>query len=525
MTCRFRRFRQRQLKTEREMSKRCYVDNAYNRRVGRVGKPIGSHVISRDSASSGSSSSRSSCSSRSTASDQSSDVVYVKGYTRSDGTYVAPHTRSNQGASVSSSYSSCAAPTTSSSRVYVDNAYNRKLGRVGKPHGTHVVSRTTGSEYYSDNPDYWSLDHVETPTTRRVNHHQRENHAVMQVRGILEGMAISDESRRDHDHSYGYQQQQDLAEERRRVSAATKLSTDVPCLDDRASPHNRSQLIPYGELVLKQEIGRGGFGVVRADQWHDSAIAFKRLNCSQLSNRQLKSFLREVTILSSLDHPHTVKLLGAVAESSCVGFVMEQLRRSLFKAIFVDENVFTTDKKKDIISQTADALVYLHDNKRIAHCDIKSENILLDSNDDVKLADFGLSTVKSVTETTQSVRAGQGTPRYSAPEILRGDLLSKSQMFPTDIYSLAIVVFEVFTEEEPFDGLNQRQLERHVGEGDHRPSSENKPLDDSVEELLHECWDKVASKRPEAKEFEEKWRRVMKSSTIHSRVTVASADI
>ena len=153
--------------------------------------------------------------------------------------------------------------------------------------------------------------------------------------------------------------------------------------------------------------------------------------------------------------------------------------------------------------------MYLHDDRKIAHCDIKSENILLDSNDVVKIGDFGLSTMKNITETTQSVpQAGQGTPRYSAPEVLRGDLLSKSQLFPTDIYSLAIVVFEVIVEEEPFDGLNLKQLERHVGNGDLRPISENTAINLSVKVLLDRCWDAEALSRPKAKEFQEKWKHL-----------------
>ena len=567
------------------MSRRSYVNNAYNRSVGRVGQPVGSHVIS---SSSGGSSRSSSCSSSSTvhvsgytksngtyvaphtrstssrsssgcttsgvvevkgytrsdgtyvapytrstpsrsSSSSTSDRVNVSGYTRSDGTYVAPYTRSKQGASASSSCAAVVEPRTrpvstskTASRVYVDNAFNRKLGRVGKPIGTHVVSRTNKSDavrYYSDNPDNRHLDRVGKVVTRRENHQRRimENYTVIQVRDILEGMAISDEFRRDHEYSRDYLQQQEVEESWSK--SGIKLSTDVQYLNGRASQnHLQLKLIPYQELELKQEIGRGGFGVVVAGLWHKTAIAFKRLHYSRMSKKRLDSFLSEVTILSSLDHPHTVKLFGAVAdtENSCVGFVMEYLRRSLFKAIFIDDCEFTDDTKKQIISQTTDALVYLHDDKKIAHCDIKSENILLDSNDEVKLADFGLSTVKSATETTQSaLQAGQGTPRYSAPEVLRGELISKSQLFSTDIYSLAIVAFELIVEEEPFDGLNLRQLERHVGNGDLRPSSENTSIDDSIKELLYKCWDRVVSNRPKAKEFQEKWRHLMESATIH----------
>ena len=389
----------------------------------------------------------------------SSNVVNVSGYTRKDGTCVSPYTRSKSSASANGS-SGCSnavvgpcmtskSTSKGASRVYADNPYNRKLGRVGEPIGSHVVSCNTKSDavrYYSDNPVNRRLDRVGNPIPKRGNRQKEimEICSISDLRRNLEGMEISNESRRDYEYSLDYLEQQELEE--RWSSDGRRLSTDVPYLESRATQNvSEFKVIPYDELKLVKEIGRGGFGVVMASLWHDNPVAFKKLHYSQMSAKQKRSFLNEITILSSLNHPHTVKLFGAVSndEEICVGFIMEYLRRSLFRAIFRDQVHFTDEKKKEIICQITSALVYLHDDNEIAHCDIKSENILLDSNDVVKLADFGLSTVKNSTQASQSgLQVGQGTPRYSAPEVLRGDLLSKSQLFPTDIYSLAIVVFE-----------------------------------------------------------------------------------
>ena len=137
------------------------------------------------------------------------------------------------------------------------------------------------------------------------------------------------------------------------------------------------------------------------------------------------SFVKEVTVLSAVNHPNVIKMIGAVIEENNVGIVMEYLRCSLFRAVFVDCNLRDAGKKHTIISQVANALEHLHA-KNIAHCDIKSENILLDWNDSAKLCDFGLSALKSETSSSQSNLAppGQGTPRYSAPEVLRGEILN-----------------------------------------------------------------------------------------------------
>ena len=135
------------------------------------------------------------------------------------------------------------------------------------------------------------------------------------------------------------------------------------------------------------------------------------------------------------------------------------------------------------------ALKHLH-TKNIAHCDIKSENILLDWNDNAKLCDFGLSALKSEMVSSQSalVPPGQGTPRYSAPEVLRGEILNIVQLCQADVYSLAIVVFEVMAEEEAFQGLSVMQLQANVGHGEvHPPTSK---LSKPMEGLLAKCWAK-----------------------------------
>ena len=170
-------------------------------------------------------------------------------------------------------------------------------------------------------------------------------------------------------------------------------------------------------------------------------------------------------------------------------------------------------EKKAMVNQIRDAVHYLHTHDpKIAHCDIKSENILLDKNDNAKSSDFGLSAMKNNAESSQSkggaVAPGRGTPRYSAPEILRGEILKTDELFPADVYSLSVVVFEIVAEEEPFEGLSVRQLEENVGRGDLHPTL-SATLTRPVEDLLKRCWDADASKRPIAIQFLRIWSSVV----------------
>ena len=139
-----------------------------------------------------------------------------------------------------------------------------------------------------------------------------------------------------------------------------------------------------------------------------------------------------------------------------------------------------------------------------------SKRAAIDRDNNAKLCDFGLSVIKNIAETSQSTAApmpARGTPRYSAPEVLRGEFLSKQELLKADIYSLSIVVFEVVAEEESFYGINLKQLEAQVGRGKLRPTSDvafSKPL----MELLQASWDSSAVNRPTASEFTEKWSKI-----------------
>ena len=492
----------------------------------------------------GSSSSKS-CSSSSS----SSDKVHVSGYTRSDGTYVSGYTRSTPGSSSKSFNSGSSsdrvhvsgytradgtqvagyvrspptvATTTITTRCYADNAYNRKLGRVGKTLGSHVVGR-------------------DAPKRReRTQQYEEclEKYSLEDLIQALNNLAYSDPSRSNYQYAVDQLQRETVEEDWKRrdldptVSNVVSVGHAVELMQQEAVKEDQNEaslsssngssvgyhiIIPFRALKLDKIIGSGGFGVVytaRLDaSGHEEPVAYKKLLRQRMSRRQSDDFLNEVTILAGITHPHVIKMFGAVVEDSNIGIVMEYLRCSLYRAIFIESAQLSDAKKKNIIYQVADALNYLHtcDRRTIAHCDVKSENILLDWQDNAKLCDFGLSAVKNNTESSQSsgagVAPGQGTPRYSAPEVLRGEILNIKQLLQADVYSLAVVVFEVITEEEPFHGLGVRQLQVNVGDGTMLPTTHasNVVLPPPVEDLLNMCWERDGKMRPSAAEFHAKW--------------------
>ena len=498
---------------------RCHVDNAKNRALGRVGKPIGTHVVSR------SGKVTITCGAEAEGTSSTGQGCYADNkYNRKVGRVGKPlgsHVISRSGGSTTSS--------SNGQRCHVDNPMNRALGRVGKPIGTHVVSRsgkvtiTSGSEstgqgYYVDNAYNRRLGRVGKPRgtcvvrkgTKKDDHQELLSENTLQdLISALQVLGLSHPNRPTYQYAVDAMEREMIEEEWQ--TSGLEPMTDTSCLSD----HNPGEIIPYDELEFhdKKPIGRGGFAEVYAGIWHGTPIAFKKLLYQQMSRKLQNSFMKEVGILAKLDHPNTVKMFGAVVESGHVGIVMEYMHRSLQKALHWDEVSFSNPKKKSLVNQMANALEYLH-HGWIAHCDIKPDNILLDKYDNAKLSDFGISAIKNATETSQSSVAGaaappgQGTPRYSAPEVLRGEILKMSELLMTDIYSLAIVVFELLTEEEPYLSLNRRQLEVHVGRGSVRPTSDDVIFSRPVADLLKRCWDARATARPTAIEFRQTWIKI-----------------
>lgn len=398
-------------------------------------------------------------------------------------------------------------------KCYIDNAYNRKLGRVGKPLRTCIVRKEHSQEHSMPESRILSV-----PESSRSQIHKRlleENKLEDLVQAMKELQTTFQPHCGQAEEYCNYQYaidrlQRDKVEESWRENCVEPSRTNVTSLQC----HYPENQIPFADLELERVIGRGGFGEVYAARLLGKPVAFKKLLCQQMPLTWKRNFSKEVTILATTHHPNIVKMLGYVNEENSIGIVMEYLRCSLYRAVFIESSLQDVDKKKTIISQIACALHYLHTRAagRIAHCDIKSENVLLDWSDNALLCDFGLSALKNSAITTLSsipgiVPPGQGTPRYSAPEVLRGELLTMSQLLQADIYSLAIVVFEVMTEEEPFEGLTVRQLEVNVGHGNMQPTSAR--LSQSVGHLLTRCWDRDAGKRLTATEFQEAWSSII----------------
>jgi serine/threonine protein kinase len=219
-----------------------------------------------------------------------------------------------------------------------------------------------------------------------------------------------------------------------------------------------------GRFQVKDQIGKGGIGVVylAQDIKNDSPVAIKMLQLGLVfDDASIKRFSQEVTATSSMNHPHLVAWQDSGMTPIGQPFlVMEYLQgRSLRELIKVD-GPLTAGRAVGIFAQVADGLEFAHQ-QGIVHRDLKPSNIILINHngeaDFAKVVDFGLAKLMPwANKSAQNLtRAGEsfGSPIYMCPEQCLGKKLSPS----SDVYSLAVALFEAVTGRPPFLGSNSVQ--------------------------------------------------------------------
>ncbi|KAG8503950.1 hypothetical protein CXB51_002223 [Gossypium anomalum] len=205
-----------------------------------------------------------------------------------------------------------------------------------------------------------------------------------------------------------------------------------------------------GNFNHKNKLGKGGFGTVYKGVWKEKEIAVKRV--SKKSHQGNQEFIAEVTTIGNLNHKNLVKLIGWCYENRELLLVYEYMPNgSLDKFIFYDEKTgkgesnqpnLSWETRLIILQGVAEALDYLHNGceKRVLHRDVKCSNIMLDSEFNAKLGDFGLArTIQQREKTHHSTIEIAGTPGYMAPETF---LISRATV-ETDVYSYGVLLLEV----------------------------------------------------------------------------------
>ncbi|WP_318615474.1 Stk1 family PASTA domain-containing Ser/Thr kinase [Sporosarcina sp. YIM B06819] len=198
--------------------------------------------------------------------------------------------------------------------------------------------------------------------------------------------------------------------------------------------------------ILKS-IGDGGMSKVYLahDMILNRDVAIKVLNYDFANEEELKRrFQREALSATSLTHPHIVDIFDVGEEGELLYLVMEYVEGQTLKKFIQSNGPLSPKQALPIMRQLVSAISNAHHNG-IVHRDIKPQNILMDTEGNLKITDFGIAMALSATAHTKT-NSVIGTVHYLSPEQARGGMATKK----SDIYSLGIVFYELLTGELPF---------------------------------------------------------------------------
>ena len=228
------------------------------------------------------------------------------------------------------------------------------------------------------------------------------------------------------------------------------------------------------------ELGEGGFGKVFQGTYLGRRVAIKEV---KFDDKTHNDFEAEVQIVIALHHPNIVECYGAAMKAKKGRMVLQLLQVSLGDILHSpqDTNVvrffasrggtkITTADKEEMAVGIARGMMYLHmQRKRVVHNDLKPSNVLLDHNGVPKICDFGMSKMKSSSRSSSSMKIKPGgTLPYNAPELLTHPFVGTHKL---DVWAYGILLWELFTEQKPFDGMQPRAIEHAIKEGDLPPLS------------------------------------------------------
>ena len=227
-----------------------------------------------------------------------------------------------------------------------------------------------------------------------------------------------------------------------------------------------ARIIPFSEVTLRAPVGEGSYGTVYQGTWMATEVAVKMWRLTDGpggAGAVAEGLVAEVAVMQELRHPNIVMLLGVTTEPP--GIVQEYCSRgSLYGVLRRHASPGAPPLAWRVRLQmalgAATGMCYLHGCRPVVlHRDLKSPNLLVDRHWRVKVGDFGLSRVTLSSVAVASV-PGIHSPRWMAPEVLMEGKHSKA----SDMFSFAVVLWELATLQVPWEGANQWQVMHAVAD-------------------------------------------------------------
>lgn len=248
-----------------------------------------------------------------------------------------------------------------------------------------------------------------------------------------------------------------------------------------------------GRYEIQEVIGVGGMAVVYKayDSIDDKIVAIKILKDEYLANEEFRRrFKNESKAIAVLSHPNIVKVLNVNYGDKLQYIVMEYVEGITLKEYIEQQGRLGIKETVHFTMQILRALQHAHD-KGIVHRDIKPQNIMLLSNGNIKVTDFGIARF-SYSDTKTMTDSAIGSVHYISPEQARGDATDDR----ADIYSVGVVMYEMLTGQLPFQSENSVSVALMQLQSDpKRPRELNSSIPVGLEQIVMHAMQKNANDR------------------------------
>ncbi|KAL6427364.1 hypothetical protein ACFW04_008725 [Cataglyphis niger] len=348
--------------------------------------------------------------------------------------------------------------------------------------GTSLLQRgdatrnSTGNAGIAPKKPAVKLSRTASDTRRGQEAEMRAQSRMPQTRALVRPIV----AKRDHQQRHQQQQQQpqqnnaapsiplrplsDIMQKSIQNEKETGDGVGVSSTGGRLSSRSRTSEEPHiGKYKLLKTIGKGNFAKVKLAKHVPTGkeVAIKIIDKTQLNPGSLQKLFREVRIMKMLDHPNIVKLFQVIETEKTLYLVMEYASGGEVFDYLVLHGRMKEKEARAKFRQIVSAVQYCHQ-KKIIHRDLKAENLLLDSEMNIKIADFGFSN-----EFTPGNKLDTfcGSPPYAAPELFQGKKYDGPEV---DVWSLGVILYTLVSGSLPFDGSTLRELRERVLRGKYR---------------------------------------------------------